>query len=128
MPSNLFSFLHVTTATNTFCVKRECNHGFAPLKCDFEKNKAAVGVFYNVVQLSFAQKAKIEDWASFPLIFDLNIVFLIYNQEQNVSPANGLLTTVLSSSIHELSWKINFPFFFSVIFLVSPSLLVSSKK
>ena len=61
MPSNLFSFLHVTTATNTFCVKRECNHGFAPLNCDFEKNKAAVGVFYNVVQLSFAQKAKIED-------------------------------------------------------------------
>ena len=50
MPSNLFSFLHVTTATNTFCVKRECNHGFAPLNCDFEKNKAAVGVFYNVVQ------------------------------------------------------------------------------
>ena len=50
MPSNLFSFLHVTTATNTFCVKRECNHGFAPLNCDFENNKAAVGVFYNVVQ------------------------------------------------------------------------------
>ena len=50
MPCNLSSFLHVTTATNNFCVKRECNHGFAPLNCDFEKNKAAVGVFYNVVQ------------------------------------------------------------------------------
>ena len=44
MPCNLSSFLHVTTATNNFCVKRECNHGFAPLNCDFEKNKAAVGV------------------------------------------------------------------------------------
>ena len=44
----------VTTATNTFClevaVKRESNHGFAPLNCDFEKNKAAVGMLYNVVQ------------------------------------------------------------------------------
>ena len=44
----------VTTATNTFClevaVKREGNHGFAPINCDFEKNKAAVGMLYNVVQ------------------------------------------------------------------------------
>ena len=54
MPCNLSSFVHVTTATNTFClevaVKRESNHGFAPLNCDFEKNKAAVVMFYNVVQ------------------------------------------------------------------------------
>ena len=50
MPCNLSSFLHVTTATNNVCVKRKCNHGFAPLNCDFEKSKAAVGVLYNVVQ------------------------------------------------------------------------------
>ena len=44
----------VTTATNTFCLEvaviRESNHGFAPLNCDFEKNKAAVVMLYNVVQ------------------------------------------------------------------------------
>ena len=54
MPCNLSSFVHVTTATNTFClevaVKRESNHGFAPLNCDFEKNKTAVGMLCNVVQ------------------------------------------------------------------------------
>ena len=37
------SLVHVTTATNTFClevaVKRESNHGFAPLNCDFEKTR-----------------------------------------------------------------------------------------
>ena len=52
MPCNLSSFVHVTTATNILCleivVKRECNHGFAPLNCDFEKSAAAVGMFYNV--------------------------------------------------------------------------------
>ena len=54
MPCNLSFLVHVTTATNTFClevaVKRESNHGFAPLNCDFEKNKTAVGMLYNVVQ------------------------------------------------------------------------------
>ena len=54
MLCNLSSLVHVTTATNTFClevaVQGECNHGFALLNCDFEKCTAAVRMRHNVLQ------------------------------------------------------------------------------